>query len=317
MEDPTNSSIRIESTSEGFAWFDATLSDPSKQACIKEIQFEVLLPPTSVKRLKKLQSNAETAANNAAFNHATAAFFRRLAAWEPRSPSGGIKLTLTTRSLNRGLIRELVASGELDQVHNEFGPPIWDIRDSYRYIQFTQDAPPLPKFDVERKYDFHPSVLLALGSALDRLERLERLEWRLYLPGRRLASDRRAIRSALAHALQHADLPQTLAAFDISLSNQDPGNEHFDPGSFGENADDADDPSLAVRRICQLPMIRTLHLFDHWILAPVALAEEEEPAAFDSDDSDTSDYAPEFEWDKQGGDVPGVWWFWYMQGRGH
>lgn len=34
---------------------------------------------------------------------------------------------------------------------------------------------------------------------------------------------------------------------------------------------------------------------------------EEEPAAFDSDDSDTSDYAPEFEWDKEDGEIPGVW----------
>ncbi|KAK7943626.1 uncharacterized protein PG986_012739 [Apiospora aurea] len=359
MEDSTDSSICVQSTDEGFAWFDAAFSDPGKQARIKEIHFEVLLPRTSVKRLKKMQSNAETAANNAVFTHAAAAFFRALATWEPRRPGGGIKLTVTTRSLNRALIQELVASGGLDQLHNQFGPPIWDLRDSYRYVQFTPDAPPLPKvacvseFDVASNYDFHPSVLSALLSAQ---ARLERLEWRLFLPGRRLTSERREIRSALAHALQHADLPQTLATVEIYLSDQDPGNEHFDPGSFGEDAEDADDLSLAVRRICQLPTIRTLRLEDHWILSPVALgkhaglaelhcpslehlyiecarttpggqwmmsgdpeagieedgycdsdAEEEEPAAFDSDDSDTSDYPPEFEWDKQDGDVPGTW----------
>ncbi|KAK8085379.1 hypothetical protein PG997_006650 [Apiospora hydei] len=352
MEGPTDSSICVQSTDEGLAWFDAAFSDPGKQARIKEIHFDVLLPRTSVKRLKKMQSNAETAANNAVFTHATAAFFRSLATWEPRSPGGGIKLTVTTRSLNRALIQELVASGELDQLHNQFGPPIWDLRDSYRYVQFTPDAPPLPKvacmseFDVASNYDFHPSVLSTLLSAL---VRLERLDWRLFLPGRRLASERREIRSALAHVLQQADLPQTLATVEIRLSDQDPGNEYFDPGSFGEDAEDADDLSLAVRRICQLPTIRTLRLEDHWILSPVALGKHAslaelhcpslehlyiecarttpggqwmmsgDPEAgienddyyrtrrFDSDDSDTSDYAPEFEWDKQDGDVPGIW----------
>ncbi|KAK8007951.1 hypothetical protein PG991_010502 [Apiospora marii] len=359
MENPTDSSIRVESSEEGFARFDATFTDPAQQARIQKIHLEVLFPATSVKRLKKMQSNAETAANNAAFTSATAALFERLASWEPRSPGGGIKLTVSTRSLNLGLIRELVASGELDQVHNEFGPPIWDLRDGYRYIQFTPDTPPLPQvacvseLDVDSEYHFHPSVLLAFTSSLGRLERLE---WKLRLPGRRQAAERREIRSALAHALQHAEFPPTLATLEIYLGDQDPGNEHFDPGSFGENADDVDDLSLAVRRLCQLPMIRTLRLTEHWILSPVALgshaslpelhcpslqhlyidcarttpsgqwmmsgdpeagieedgywdsdAEEEEPAAFDSDDSDTSDYAPEFAWDKEDGDVPGMW----------
>ena len=185
METPSDSSIRLESTDEGFARFDATFSDPSRQARVKDIHFEILLPPTSAKRLKKLQSKAETAVNNATFTRAIAAFFGRLATWEPRSPGGGIQLTVTTRSLNRSLIQNLVASGELDQVHNQFGPPIWDIRDSDRYIEFTPDAPPLPKvacvstFDVERQYRFHPSVLLVLSTAFDRLEKLE---WRLLLP---------------------------------------------------------------------------------------------------------------------------------------
>lgn len=360
MENPTDSSIRVESSEEGFAQFDDATSDPDQQARIQKIHLEVLFPATSVKRLKKMQSNAETAANNAAFTRATAALFGRLATWEPRGPGGGIKLTVTTRSLNLALIQELVASGELDQVHNEFGPPIWDIREGYRYIQFTPDAPPLPKvacvseLDVGTEYHFYPSVLLGLSSTLDRLERLE---WRLCLPGRRHASERREIRSALAHALQHVDFPPTLATLEIYLGDEDPENEHFDPGSFGdENADDTDDLSLAVRRICQLPMIRKLQLHEHWILSPVALgrhasldelhcsslqhlyidcarttpggqwmmsgdpeagieedgywdsdAEEEEPAAFDSDDSDTSDYAPEFEWDKEDGLVPGMW----------
>lgn len=359
MESPTDSSIRLESTEEGFARFDTTFSGPRKQAGIKNIHFEVLLPATSVKRLKKLQSSAEAAANDATFTRAIVAFFGRLATWEPRSPSGGVRLTVTTRSLNLGLIQEQVASGKLDQTHNQFGPPIWDMRDSYRYIQFTPSAPPLPKvacvseFDVGRQYNFHPSVLGALAAAFGRLERLE---WRLSLPGRRLASDRGDMRSALAYALQTSDFPPTLTALEIRLADRDPENEHLDPGSFGQKADDADDLSLAVRRLCQLPTVRTLRLVDNWVLSPVALgkhasladlhcpsledlyidcarttpggrwmlsgdpeagvvddsycgsdAEEEEPAAFDSDDSDTSDYAPEFAWDKADGDVPGAW----------
>lgn len=275
MESPTDSSVRLESTDEGFARFDATFAEPSKQAGIQQIHFEVLLPPTSAKRLKKLQSNAEAAANNAAFTHAVAAFFGRLATWEPRSRAGGgVRLTVTTRSRNLGQIQELVASGELDQAHNQFGPPIWDIRDGDRYIQFTADAPPLPQvacvsaFDVERQYTFHPTALSALAAACGRLERLE---WRLSLPGRRLATDRRAMRSALANALQHLEFPPTLSIFEIRLADQDPENEHFDPGSFLSEADADDDLSLAVRRLCQLPMLRTLRLVDHWILSPAAL----------------------------------------------
>lgn len=134
MESPTASSIRLESTEEGFSRFDTTTFGPRKQAGIKKIHFEVLLPATSVKWLKKLQSTAEAAANDATFTRAIAAFFRRLATWEPRSPSGGVRLTVTTRSLNLGLIQEQVASSKLDQTYNQFGPPIWDMRDSYRYI---------------------------------------------------------------------------------------------------------------------------------------------------------------------------------------
>ncbi|KAK7955356.1 hypothetical protein PG988_016050 [Apiospora saccharicola] len=334
MENSTDSFIHVESSEEGFAQFDAVTSDPGQQARIQKIHLEVLLHATSVKRLKKMQSNAETAANNAAFTRATADFFGRLATWGPRSPGSGIKLTVTTRSLNLALIQELVASGELDQAHNEFSPPIWDVRHSYRYIQFTPDAPPLPKvacvseLDVGKEYHFHPSVLLALSSSLDQLERLE---WRLRLPGRRQASERREIRSALAHALQHVDFPPTLATLEMYLGDEDPGNEHFDPGSFGEeneDADDRDDLSLATHEPPGTPLsfpptlVRRLREDDTG--RPVddvgdpeagieedgycdSDAEEEEPAAFDSDDSDTSDYAPEFAWDKEDGLVPGVW----------
>ena len=104
MESPTASSIRLESTEEGFSRSDTTIFGPRKQAGIKKIHFEVLLPATSVKWLKKLQSTAEAAANDATFTRAIAAFFRRLATWEPRSPSGGVRLTVTIRSPNLGLI---------------------------------------------------------------------------------------------------------------------------------------------------------------------------------------------------------------------
>ncbi|KAK6821061.1 hypothetical protein PG987_015461 [Apiospora arundinis] len=96
MENPPNFSIRVESSEEGFARFDAVTSDSAQQARVRKIHLEVLFAPTNVKPLKKMQSNAETAANNGALTRATAALFGRLATWGPRSAGGGIKLTLGT-----------------------------------------------------------------------------------------------------------------------------------------------------------------------------------------------------------------------------
>ncbi|KAK6851400.1 F-box domain cyclin-containing protein [Apiospora arundinis] len=369
--DLPESSVRVDSTEESLAHFDAEYSaDPSKRAHIGEIHFEVLLPPVSnLKRLKKLQNSKESAANDAAFTRAFAALFSRLATWEPRTSGRGVKLVLSTRSLNDDIIRQLVASGELHQVHNEFGPPIWEIRDEYRYIGLSPGGEddgfwPLPQvacvselvFGPECSSTIHPSALVALSCALTAVEKLD---WRLAMPGRRLMADRREIRSALAHGLHHADFAPTLDDLTIYLWDEDPNNEEFEPGSFKEEDEESgmDDLSLAVRRICQLPSLRKLHLDGLWILTPVTFGAhpslptlycpslehliidcarttpdgewmltgdpelgigddrydgnctvEDDPAAFDSDDSDTSDYAPEFEWEWEDGEIPGIWY---------
>ena len=60
----------------------------------------------------------------------------------------------------------------------------------------------------------------------------------------------REVRHHLRHyALQTIDFPPTLTALEIRLADRDRENEHLDPGSFSENAADADDLSLAMRRL--------------------------------------------------------------------
>ncbi|KAI1874217.1 uncharacterized protein JN550_002796 [Neoarthrinium moseri] len=351
--------VHVLSTGDGLARFDEAFVDPAQRALLRDITFEVVLPEISIKRLKKVQSNAEAAANDAAFTRAISDFLGRLARWEARD-GASLSLNITAESPTHKKRQELVENGTLNNSHNSFGPPIWDIRNMDRMLRFEASTPPqLPEvpcitnlccggFHCPRV--LHPSVQVAISNAC---VAVSVVEWDLYLPGRRTMPARVRERSALAQALQEAKFT-SVTELILTLNDDDPMNEAFELESLLHHPDDFDTLSLGLRHIAQLPMLRKLELRSTWILSPVAFGphpeladvycpsleeimvevsmctpdgrylmtgdpedapeddgyyesgEETPPAAFDSDASDTSDWGPEFAWDKAEGVVPAV-----------
>ncbi|KAH6643399.1 hypothetical protein BKA67DRAFT_587605 [Truncatella angustata] len=353
----SENSVRVLSTSESLAQFDHIFSELSKRELVRSIDFMVVLPEVSVKRLKKLQSKAEAAANDAVFTRAVLDFFERLAKWETRGEGGSLSLTIKADSHTYTQIDELVANQTLKNTHNDFKGGIWQVRNLNKYLQFEADAPPLPEVKCITMFDFgsidqprelHPNVLAAVTNAC---VRATRVDWCTGLPQRGAMPKRREIRSALARALQQAKFTSANEIV-LRLMDNDPMNEAFELESVLENPDELDSLSLAVRRVCQLPTLRKLDLDTLWSLSPVAFGAhpalpdlkcpsleeviinvsmttpdgrylmtgdpenasyedgywnseaEKSPAPFDSDDSDTSDWQPEFAWDKLDGEVP-------------
>ncbi|KAI4596668.1 hypothetical protein KJ359_005010 [Pestalotiopsis sp. 9143b] len=351
--------VRVLSSDDGLAQFDEAFVDPAKRALLRDITFEVVLPEVSIKRLKKVQSNAEAVANNAAFTRAICEFLGRLATWGSRD-GARLSLTITAESPTHKRRAELVENGTLANSHNTFGPPIWEVRNMNNMLRFEAGtAPQLPEVSCITRLccvEFlgprmlHPSVQVAISNAC---VAASVVEWDMCLPGRRTMPARIRERSALAHVLRDVKLP-SITEFMLTLNDNDPMNEAFELDSLLDLPDDLDSLSLGVRHIAQLPKLRKLQLRGTWILSPVAfgphprLADlhcplleeivvdismctpdgkylltgdpedapdddgyyesgEEPPAApFDSDDSDTSDWAPEFAWGKEDGDIPVV-----------
>ncbi|KAI0155685.1 hypothetical protein BJ166DRAFT_339704 [Pestalotiopsis sp. NC0098] len=138
--------VHVLSRHDGLAQFDEAFVDPAKRGILRDFTLEVVLPEISIKRLKKVQSNAEAAANNAAFTRAICEFLRRLATWEARD-GAGLSLTITAESPTHKRSEELVENGTLTSSHNTFGPPIWEIRTMDNMLRFEAGdarAPQLP-----------------------------------------------------------------------------------------------------------------------------------------------------------------------------
>lgn len=72
---PSGSWIQAQSTDEGIAQLEQIFSDRQQRVLVRAIDFCVVLPPVSTKRLKKLQSGHEAAENNIAFTRAAASLF--------------------------------------------------------------------------------------------------------------------------------------------------------------------------------------------------------------------------------------------------
>lgn len=351
--------VRVLSSDDGLAQFDEAFVDPAKRVILRDITFEVVLPEISIKRLKKVQSNAEVAANNAAFTRSISDFLRRLATWEARD-GASLGLTITAESPTHKRREELVGNGTLANSHNSFGPPIWELRNMDNMLRFeagtASQLPEVPCITRLCCVEFlgprmlHPSAQVAISNAC---VAATVVEWDLCLPGRRTMPARIRERSALAKALHDLKLA-SVTEFILTLNDNDPMNEAFELDSLLDQPDDFDSLSLGVRRIAQLPRLRKLELRGTWILSPVAFgphpeladlccplleeivvdvsmctpdgkyllaghpedapeddgyyeSEEEPPAApLDSGDSDTSDWAPEFAWGKEDGDIPVV-----------
>ncbi|KDN66600.1 hypothetical protein CSUB01_07236 [Colletotrichum sublineola] len=355
-DDGSFESVKISSKPESLSQFDEDFSGQhiGRRERLRNLQYDVVLPPVSAKRMKKLQSKKEAAANNAAFTNAILALFDRLASWEEQGAN--IKLVLSVASptdSDWGFI------GRLRNKHA--GDPIWELRNHFKYLDFDHSLLPaagipsargISSIDLERELTvsgrrLHPHTVSVLAGALPNLKEVT---CACMMPSRRLLPLRKEIRSALAGALQNGSFNH-LTALNIYLEDSYPLNESFDPGSFCEN-NEKDDLSLAVGRILQLPALTKVNLTGSWILAPEALGaattfgpalesvkiegsgvtpdgrwlstgnedegdldedlpdtdSEASEAAFDSEDSDTSDFVPEHEWEKEAGDKPQFSW---------
>ncbi|WYZ35423.1 hypothetical protein EsH8_X_000070 [Colletotrichum jinshuiense] len=352
--DSSFESIKIKSEPEGLRQFDENFSARhiGRRERLRNLQYEVVLPPVSAKRMKKLQSKNEAAVNDSALTKAILALFERLATFE----RANIKLVLSVASPTDS-DRESIA--RLRSTHA--GDPIWEVRNDFKYLDFDQSLLPaagipfvrgITSIDLERELSvsgrrLHPHTISVLASALPNLKEMK---CACMIPSRRLVPLRKEIRSALADALQNGSFNQ-LATLGIYLEDSYPLNESFDPGSFCENNEE-DDLSLAVGRILQLPAITNINLTGSWILSPEAFSaattfrsaldtvniegsgvtpdgkwlstgdedegdldddlpdtdSEASEAAFDSEDSDTSDFMPEHEWEKEAGNIPQFSW---------
>ncbi|KXH33674.1 hypothetical protein CNYM01_10394 [Colletotrichum nymphaeae SA-01] len=352
-EDGTFEDVSITSSQESLQQFqdDFSGSHTGRREIVKRLHYTINLPPVSEKRMKKLQSTREAAANNATFTQAIMDLFQRLSDWE----TGDITLVIRVASPS-DTDEDLFDS--LDSSHS--GNPIWDVRNDFKYISFDQtldttsglaQVPVISSVDFREDFSnvkrrLHPACITIISQALPDVKALM---WDCIMPSRRLESSRREIRLALAETLNQGAFTN-LKSLEIYLEDPDPLNESSDPGAFCQRPEE-DALSLAISRILQLPAIVKVQLTGLWTIAPAAfqatanfgpfiesvsiegsgttpdgkwlsIGEEEddggqdEPdsdsdaseAAFDSADSDTSDFLPEHEWEREAGNFPANSW---------
>ncbi|KAK1703021.1 uncharacterized protein BDZ83DRAFT_686508 [Colletotrichum acutatum] len=347
-EDGTFEDVSITSSQESLRQFedDFSGSHDSRREIVKRLHYTINLPLVSEKRMKKLQSAREAAANNAAFTHAIVDLFRSLSDWE----TGDITLVIRVASpsdTDEDLFDSLTSS------HS--GSPIWDVRNDFKYISFDQTSDTKSGLaqvraissvdfredfsNVKRRLD--PACISTISQVLPNVNALT---WDCIMPSRRLESLRKETRLALAETLKHGAFTN-LKNLDIYLEDPDPLNESSDPGAFCASPEE-DALSLAISRILQLPAIVNVQLTGLWTIAPAAFeaatdfgslleavyiegsgttpdgkwlsigeeddVDQDEPdsdsdaseAAFDSADSDTSDFVPEHEWEREAGNFP-------------
>lgn len=350
--------IKTDSDDASLRQFQAAFSTPRRRALLRWLSFRVQLPSPSLKRMRKLQSRREAAANSLVYTRALAALFSFLHTWEHHGNVWiGLDLTVSSPMDN-------YAGGD----HGHMGDPIWTIRNKFRDLHFDADAlreagglatvPVVSRFTIDSNSNrrIAPAVMPLLAKALPNVRQMT---WSFLALPRRMPDLRRVERMSLAKGLfsiAALNLP-LLTSLSIYWDETDPFNEAFNLGSLVDPASGRDDVSIALRRISQLPSLQRLSLLgchtvsaqlfedDHddastsncgastWpSLTHLALemsvttpdgrwyftgdesnaeyAEEdvydsdeldESPAAFDSADSDTSDYAPADNWAKEEG----------------
>ncbi|RMZ83680.1 hypothetical protein DV738_g1034, partial [Chaetothyriales sp. CBS 135597] len=266
LPEPLPSTIRVDSTQDSLERFDSVFHGNSHRQSIKDIIYQVVLPPVTTKRLKKLQSSREAATNNVVFTQAIFNLFNRLSKWE------GNQVALTLKAGSPSDDAKVLDA--LDTKHGG-SPPIWDYRNVWKFLMINETMLPsgvLPQVgcisklelsDVRR--EIHPQSAGIIAAASPKARDMT---WGFLLPGRRLPGLRKEIRSMLAHVLAKTPFP-AVETWEITLGDTSPLNENFELESYCEKGED-DDLSLAVRRLLSLPTLTNLKLTGSWILSPVA-----------------------------------------------
>ncbi|KAI3535702.1 hypothetical protein CSPX01_11226 [Colletotrichum filicis] len=319
--------VQVPSTAEGLARFNQAFLDPQERAYVQHIDFHIVLPTISYKHIKKLQSSKEAAENDAIFTRAIVTFLGRLAKWERRRYGPGVNLKIAVESPTDRLVEEMEEHGELRNTHNHRVAPIWQVRDHFSYLRFDSsllspsDSGPakLPQVPCVSEFEFdggpggrnfHPDAISAISSTL---LSARKMEWSFRLPTRRLTRARKQIRSSLGNALLNTSFP-SLIEFRIKVDDKDPMDETYIVESLMGEDEEQDTLSLGYLYVdCSITTPDGKYLLTGDQSKALAddggygLEHDEKIAAFDSDDSDISDFQPDFEWSRQAGEFPGRW----------
>lgn len=274
VESRSFSAVRLNSEPESLRQFDQVFKDESLRPLVRSIDFDVVLPTVSEKRLRKYQSTAEARANSVAFSEAILQLFERLSVWKFERSHGDVHLTLTATSPSDDPDTSPQATTALDD-RNAFKYITVDktVLGSHQSLPFVLCITSLDwnRFDERTKYSsgrlLHPEAVSAMISALPSLGKSI---WHITMPPRRLTPLRREIRSALAEALNHPSFP-ALESLAIHLKDRQPLNERAEPESYVEQGEE-DPLSTGVRNVCQLPNLARLELRGSWILSASAFA---------------------------------------------
>lgn len=270
IDSRTFSAIRTNSSAEFLRQFEEAFARTDLRSLVRRIDFDVILPPVSEKRLEnKFQSSLEAQANSTAFSRAVMDLFARLSSWD----SKGIALRVTATSPSDD--ETMRATGRSISVRPR--------RNDFRYIGADLAAIPetgLPKvysvssLDME-KLDcnsgnpsgrrLHPDLLQVMMLSLPMLESAK---WEFFMPPRSRGQRRQEFRAALAAALDRSSF-SSLQSLCITLHDVDPRNEDAELESFvGDTG--VDDLSAAVQGICNSPTLTTLRLCGKWSLSSTA-----------------------------------------------
>jgi len=256
---------RLELTSEGdeLQRFKSTLASPHRRRLVRRLVFHAELAVPSEKRVWKLESKQEAAANNTIYTRAVVALFSILAAWR-NDPA--LSLWISANSSVDGCEP---LGHEPKHCHN--GEPMWRIRSSFKYINFDaetlRDLGGLPSVSAVAHFEHNnyrqvdPAVFSVFCAALPGVEKMD---WWFIAPPRRLPDLRRSFRSSAADSLLEtaalAGSLTQLTTLDIRWEDHDPRNHQFDPGNFLDPGSTSDRFSVAIRHISRLPSLRHLRL---------------------------------------------------------
>ncbi|KAI1858011.1 uncharacterized protein JN550_012904 [Neoarthrinium moseri] len=248
---------------------DQNLSEPGSQSVltsgvprkrqrqsVRDIVYEVVLPPVSAKRLKKLQSSLEAAANKVAFTQGIFDLFDRLRACQGNE----VSTTLEARSPSDD-------AEVLDDIEiNHGGPEIWRFRNFWKFLMVdegTLSLGVLPQVGYVSKLDFrwlsengrslHPKTAEIIVAALPKAQDMT---WGFLMPGRRLLSLRKEFRSALAQLLSKTRFP-SVEILKIHLEDGNLCKDNFELESYCEKEEEDD-------------------MSGCWILSPIAFLDATE-----------------------------------------
>lgn len=196
IERRTFKELKVSSDGDDLALFqEYVMHRHHRQEVLRNIEYNIILPYVSDKRIRKLVSRREAAANNAAFTAAVAKFFPALATLSP-DITAPLALRLFPESPRNPTI-------ERDSPEKHYGDRMWTIRDIYGHpleFDLSQITLPLPTvgritvFEIWSTKKIHPSCYPPLLLAMPGIQELEMMA---SLPRRRQMALRPPTRSVL------------------------------------------------------------------------------------------------------------------------